>query len=180
MLPKYYSLLIALGFLAINCGFSPEKTLTTNYKGKRITWASKPILLKSDNPQAEQKDKERYVYERLGMLQYEGREVMPSKEKSIIKEVQKQVHKASKSLTQPKAKGRAMKIKFTNFLVDETGKIVFHEVLLYPFQEEIQLYPNELTAEMKSYLKELDKIVETLKVNNKSQKLLFFDATIDL
>lgn len=180
MLHKILSQILALLLVCTVTNFAQSKTQTTMHKGKKITWAAKPILLQSDKPQADGKDNQRYVYERLGMLQYDGVDVTPSKDKSTIKEVQKLLQKASKSLKQPKAKGRAMNIKFTNFVVNENGKIVFHEVLLFPFQEDIQLYPNELTPEMKAYIKEVDKIVEGLSVKNKTEKLLFFDTQIEL
>src|SRR5690606_5816105 len=96
------TIIILLFFYAVT-SFAQDKTQTTIYKGKRITWAVKPILLQSDKPQVDGKTNERYVYERLGMLKFEGKDVKPSKEKSIIKEVQKQLQKANKTLKQPMA-----------------------------------------------------------------------------
>lgn len=148
-------ILLLLSSLVLQSSWAQGKTSTSLHNGKKLIWNAKAIQVETKDAKGGQKST-REILERGTLKSYDGEDVAYKISKSVVKNIKKEAQKAIKSVDVPKFHDRNLTVHLTNFVVDKEGKLAYYEVLLFPYKQSMQLYPNEYTEEIKSYLKKID------------------------
>ncbi|RZJ88187.1 MAG: hypothetical protein EOO20_14295 [Chryseobacterium sp.] len=99
-------------------------------------------------------------------------------EKDIEKKIKNAVK--SKKVARPLFDNREVRIHFTNYIIDTEGKVVFYEVLIFPYKNSVQLYQNEYTEEIKVYLKAIADAAREMPSFGSQASPLFSDKILEL
>lgn len=166
-------LIPALLLLGSSTGVFAQKnsTKTTSYKGYKLEWEMVNDKVKSIS-QYTGKDTLVKVQNRGALVSLNGvkvsKEVPAKTRKSIEKYIKKSVSK--EKMKAPKMNGHELRIHLSNCVLDENGKIVYYEMFFFPHKDDLQLYPNEYTAEVKLYLDKMERIISNAPLFENDQK----------
>lgn len=157
-----------------------QTTTTTNiHKGKKLIWNAKSIQVEGKDPKTGALSK-REILERGTLKSYDGTEVSYKVPKSVAKRFKKDASKAVRSVKSPKFNGRDLTIHLSNYVIDKEGRLAYYEILLFPYKQNMQLYPNEYTEEIKQYLKQVDEALSNLKGYGAQEEPIFSAESIIL
>lgn len=162
-------------------GYAQQKTTTTLHHGKKLIWSAKPVPVDVQDPKTGKLSKKE-VLERVKLLTYDGKAVVYEVPKSIQKDIEKKIKNAvkTKKVARPLFDNREVRIHFTNYIIDTEGKLVFYEVLIFPYKNSLQLYTNEYTEEIKLYLKTVADAVKEMPSFGSQASPLFSDKVLEL
>lgn len=174
------ALLIAFSGISL-MSHAQQKTTTTLHHGKKLVWSAKPVSVDVQDPKTG-KISRKEVLERLKLLTYDGKQVVYGVPRSMEKDIEKKIKNAvkSKKVDRPLFDNREVRIHFTNYIVDTEGKVVFYEVLIFPYKNSLQLYQNEYTPEIKVYLKAIADATREMPAFDKQESPLFSDKILEL
>ncbi|HLU16941.1 MAG TPA: hypothetical protein VKZ76_02710 [Edaphocola sp.] len=160
-------------------GYTQETTKVETVKGKKLEWFTRHITVEAIDPKTG-KTVIREILERTTLKSYDGVDVATNAPSSVHKKVNKWVNKHLKTIKRPKFHNRDMRIQFANYVVDTSGKLVYYEMLLYPYKQSLQLYPNEYTEEIKQYLKAIEDKINSFEGLGKQKGMIFVATPIEL
>ncbi|RQO30772.1 hypothetical protein DBR32_08590 [Taibaiella sp. KBW10] len=157
-----------------------NSTRTTTYKGNKLEWEMVNDKVTSVS-QYTGKDTIVKVLNRGHLLSLNGvkvgNDVATKTRKSIEKYLKKNI--AKEKMKVPKFNNNDLRIHLSNCVLNETGKIVYFELFFFPKKDDLQLYPNEYTPEVKAYLSKVEQMVDNAPLfNNEQQQPLYFAEPI--
>lgn len=158
-----------------------QTTTTTLHHGKKLVWSAKPVPVDVQDPKTGKLSRKE-VLERGKLLTYDGKAVVNEVPKSIQKDIEKKIKNAvkSKKVARPLFDNREVRIHFTNYIIDTEGKLVFYEILIFPYKNSLQLYTNEYTDEIKLYLKTVADAVKEMPSFGSQESPLFSEKVLEL
>ncbi len=171
--------ILLLAAITLQDGWAQNKTSTSLHNGKLLVWHAKAIQVETQAPTTGEKST-RELLERGTLKSYDGEDVAYKASKSMSKNIKKEAQKAIQSTETPKFHGRPLTVQLTNFVVDKEGKLAYYEILMFPYKQSMQLYPNEYNEEIKAYLKKIDERLSKLSGLGSQKKPIFSSEIIIL
>lgn len=158
---RKFLLFVLLSFTA-PLTWSQTTTTTNIHKGKKLVWNAKSIKVEAKDPQTKVVST-REILERGTLRSYDGTDVSYKVPKPIAKRLKKDASKAVRSVESPRFNGRDLTIHLSNYVINKEGRLAYYEILLFPYKQTMQLYPNEYTEEIRQYLKKVDEALSNIK-----------------
>lgn len=174
--------LLLIAFAGISMiSYAQQKTTTTLHHGKKLVWSAKPVPVDVQDPKTG-KISRKEVLERIKLLSYDGKQVVYGVPRSMEKDVEKKIKNAvkAKKVARPLFDNREVRIHFTNYIIDTEGKVVYYEVLIFPYKNSLQLYQNEYTPEIKAYLKAITDATKEMPSFGSQESPIFSDKILEL
>jgi len=173
-------LILAFSGMALT-GLAQKKQTSTLHHGKKMTWATKPVMAAVLDPKTG-KSSTKEVLDRGKLLTYDGKQVIYEVPRSMERDIEKKIKSAvrSKRVERPLFNEKEVRIHFTNYVIDTEGKVAFYEVLIFPYKHSVQLYPNEYTEAVKLYLKTVDNAVKEMPSFGQQESPIFSEKILEL
>lgn len=134
---------------------------TTSYKGNQFEWEMVKDRVKTVS-QYTGKDTTITVQNRGHLMRLNNQPVSRTFPEKTKNSIEKYLNKSVNRAKMPKLKfnNKDLRVHFSNCVLNEAGKIVYYEVFFFPEKDELQLYPNEYTPEVKAYLGKMESIID--------------------
>lgn len=157
---KRFLFLLAFTPVYLNALAQKPTTRTTRVKGNELEWEMVFDKVKTVS-QYTQRDTVITVQNRGHLLRLNGQAVSGTLPPRTLKAMEKYLKKSVSKAKMPALKfnNKDLRVHFSNCVLDASGKIVYYEVYFFPSKDDLQLYPNEYTPEVKTFLARMEDIM---------------------
>ncbi|WP_222166646.1 hypothetical protein [Edaphocola aurantiacus] len=157
---KRFLYLLAFTSLSMSALAQRPTTRTTKIKGNEFEWEMVFDKVKTVS-QYTKKDTVITVQNRGHLLRLNGQAVSSTFPPKTLKTLEKYLKKSIAKAKMPALKfnDKDLRVHFSNCVMNEAGKIVYYEVYFFPSKDDLQLYPNEYTPEVKTFIAKMENIM---------------------
>lgn len=157
---KRFLYLLAFTSLSMSALAQKPTTRTTKIKGNEFEWEMVFDKVKTIS-QYTKKDTVITVQNRGHLLRLNGQAVSSTFPPKTLKTLEKYLKKAVAKAKMPSLKfnDKDLRVHFSNCVLNEAGKVVYYEIYFFPSKDDLQLYPNEYTPEVKTFITKMEDIM---------------------